>query len=272
MTDGQEQLQRRLSALMTVQNIAQELMSELDSRRLLHKILEAAIEVLEASAGSLLIWVPPNELEWAVSANPDLEAGDLETDDWLPSLNLVYQVGEANIRASYGRTLARPTFRELAPFSSFAFVGDYILTTEDILAQRTFPDTISHHSSNFDAGALPDAELFLVKDMKGPVYTCDMPYRCLTPQGVEGLLVVGLGASTHRDAMTLTRMQPDVQNQGYAAGVAAAMAAGGSLQAGLDGMSAANALLVGAMLVLAFHRNRLEAAKALDRRRLGGIR
>jgi hypothetical protein len=44
-----------------------------------------------------------------------------------------------------------------------------------------------------------------------------------------------------------------------------AVAAGGSLQAGLDGMSAANALLVGDMLVLAFHRNRLAAAKALDR-------
>ena len=67
--------------------------------------------------------------------------------------------------------------------------------------------------------------MFLVKDMKGPVYTCDMPYRCLTPQGVEGLLVTGLGASAQRDAMTLTRMQPDLQNQGYAAGMAAALAA-----------------------------------------------
>jgi hypothetical protein len=105
-------------------------------------------------------------------------------------------------------------------------VGDYILTTEDILTQRTFADTISHHKSNFDAGALPDSEMFLVKDMKGPVYTCDLPYRCLTPKGVEGLLVTGLGASTHRDAMTLTRMQPDLQNQGYAAGMAAAIAAG----------------------------------------------
>jgi len=103
-------------------------------------------------------------------------------------------------------------------------VGDYILTIEDILTGRTFPDTIAHHKSNFDAGALPDTEMFLLKDMKGPVYTCDMPYRCLTPRGVEGLLVVGLGASTQRDAMTLTRMQPDLQNQGYAAGMAAAMA------------------------------------------------
>ncbi len=44
-----------------------------------------------------------------------------------------------------------------------------------------------------------------------------------------------------------------------------AVAAGGSIQVGLDGMSAANALLVGGMLVLAFHRNRLAAKKALDR-------
>jgi hypothetical protein len=105
-------------------------------------------------------------------------------------------------------------------------ICDYTLTTEDILTKRTFPDTISHHKSNFDAGAHPDTEMFLVKDMKGPVFTCDMPYRCVTPQGLEGILVTGLGASTTRDAMTLTRMQPDLQNQGYAAGVAAAMAVG----------------------------------------------
>jgi flavin-dependent dehydrogenase len=103
-------------------------------------------------------------------------------------------------------------------------VGDYVLTTEDILTKRTFPDTISHHKSNFDAGAHPDTEMFLVKDMKGPVFTCDLPYRCVTPKGLEGILVTGLSASTTRDAMTLTRMQPDLQNQGYAVGMAAALA------------------------------------------------
>ena len=103
-------------------------------------------------------------------------------------------------------------------------VGDYVLTTMDILLHRRFPDTISHHRSNFDAGALPSSKMLYVKDMKGPVYTCDMPIRCLTPKGIEGLLVVGLGAGAERDAMTLTRMQPDLQNQGYAAGIAAAHA------------------------------------------------
>ena len=73
------------------------------------------------------------------SANPELAPGELETNDLLPSVNLVYQVGDANMRFSYGRTLARPTFRELAPFSSFAFVGDFILTGNEEL-KRTLID------------------------------------------------------------------------------------------------------------------------------------
>ena len=45
------------------------------------------------------------------------------------------------------------------------------------------------------------------------------------PKGLDGILVTGLGVSAHRDAMPVIRMQPDIQNQGYAAGLAAAMAA-----------------------------------------------
>jgi flavin-dependent dehydrogenase len=103
-------------------------------------------------------------------------------------------------------------------------VADYTLTTPDILNRRTFVDTISHHLSNFDAAAFPTSPMLLVKDMKGPAFEVDLPYRCVLPKGVDGLLVTGLGAGAERDAMTLIRMQPDVQNQGYAAGMAAAMA------------------------------------------------
>ena len=104
-------------------------------------------------------------------------------------------------------------------------VADYMLTTPDILNHRSFPDTISHHKSNFDAAAFPTSPMLLVKDMKGPTYDVDLPYRSLLPKGLDGILVTGLGAGAERDAMTLIRMQSDLQNQGYAAGVAAAMAA-----------------------------------------------
>jgi TonB-dependent receptor len=61
------------------------------------------------------------------SADSTLGAGRIEKSDVLPSLNLVYAVNERmNIRAAATRTLARPTFREIAPFASFDFdAGDF---------------------------------------------------------------------------------------------------------------------------------------------------
>lgn len=44
-------------------------------------------------------------------------------NDWLPSLNLTYTpASKINLRAAYAKTLARPEFRELAPFSYFDFL------------------------------------------------------------------------------------------------------------------------------------------------------
>lgn len=56
---------------------------------------------------------------------PDsLRRGVLDTPDWLPSVNVVYAITEdMNLRLAATRTLARPTYRELAPFQSFNFVG-----------------------------------------------------------------------------------------------------------------------------------------------------
>jgi flavin-dependent dehydrogenase len=104
-------------------------------------------------------------------------------------------------------------------------VADTMLTVPDILIGRSFPDTISQHKSNFDAAAFPTSSLLLVMDLKGPVFQVDLPYRSLLPRGLDGILVTGLGAGAERDAMTLIRMQADLQNQGYAAGAAAALAA-----------------------------------------------
>lgn len=66
--------------------------------------------------------------------------GHLKTNDWLPSAGLVYQVGEnMNLRAAYGKTLARPTFREMAPYRTFEFLGDYLYEGNADL-QRTLID------------------------------------------------------------------------------------------------------------------------------------
>lgn len=53
--------------------------------------------------------------------------GKLDESDWLPSMNVIYRLRpNMNLRLAYGKTLARPTLREMAPYASFSFVGDYI--------------------------------------------------------------------------------------------------------------------------------------------------
>jgi len=62
-----------------------------------------------------------------VSMDPNQERGEMDDQDILPSASVVFSATEAmNFRLAYGRTLARPTFRELAPYPSFDFVGDFI--------------------------------------------------------------------------------------------------------------------------------------------------
>jgi len=48
--------------------------------------------------------------------------------DWLPSVNLTYLLNEdINIRFAYSRTLARPEFREKAPFQYFDFLANELV-------------------------------------------------------------------------------------------------------------------------------------------------
>jgi TonB-dependent receptor len=59
-----------------------------------------------------------------VSEDSTKSIGRIEEQDILPSANLIYALTEnANLRISATRTLARPTFREIAPFTSFSFAG-----------------------------------------------------------------------------------------------------------------------------------------------------
>jgi len=104
--------------------------------------------------------------------------------------------------------------------------GEATLTPIDQHAGRTYPDTISVHQSNYDMYGFPVHPLYLLEaPPKERVFRCYLPYRCLLPRGLDGLLVIGIGLSAHRDAMAAVRMQADMQNLGYAAGIVAAQAA-----------------------------------------------
>ena len=103
-------------------------------------------------------------------------------------------------------------------------IGAFYVTPHDVMLERTYPDTICRTYSNFDThGQTRDPQFFIEDPPHAPMYV-NLPYRALLPKKLDGLLVTGLGMSAHRDAMPILRMVPDVQNQGYAAGVASAMA------------------------------------------------
>lgn len=103
-------------------------------------------------------------------------------------------------------------------------VGDYILSPLDMLNQRTFPDTIALSDGGlYDSHSILSHPYFTIGNWYGGITY--IPYRCLLPKGLDGILVAGLGLSAHGDTMGFIRMQRDIQNVGYAAGVAASMAA-----------------------------------------------
>ncbi len=102
-------------------------------------------------------------------------------------------------------------------------LGAFYMTPMDVMNKRTYPDVVVQTKSNFDSHGHTVCEQFFIDDPGHKEMLVNLPYRCFLPKRVDGLLVVGLGISAHRDAMPILRMQPDVQNQGYAAGVAAAM-------------------------------------------------
>ncbi len=112
-------------------------------------------------------------------------------------------------------------------------VGDVVLSYLDQVIGRTYPDSIVHSSSDYDSHGYPSLPFFALlphtdetRVMNHPAPSGDpyTPYRALLPQGLDGLLVIGLGTSMHRDAVAMMRMQKDLLNQGYAAGLAAAAA------------------------------------------------
>jgi len=105
-------------------------------------------------------------------------------------------------------------------------VGELTMSILDEINQRTYPDTIVQaRGGKYDThGYTVDPFLTVTHPDTGKLVV-NIPYRCFLPKGLDGILVAGLGLSAHRDAQPPIRMQADIQNGGYAVGVAAAMIA-----------------------------------------------
>nr|WP_318383621.1 FAD-dependent oxidoreductase [uncultured Enterobacter sp.] len=98
--------------------------------------------------------------------------------------------------------------------------GVYTLTEADLLQARTFTDVVAQTNYAIDIHS-PSGEK-TCDERKLTQY--DIPYRCMVPEGVEGLLVAGRSISTTHVALSSVRVMPTCFALGQAAGVAATLA------------------------------------------------
>lgn len=106
-------------------------------------------------------------------------------------------------------------------------MGEYVLSKDDVLNVRQFPDNIAQCSYMIDIHDHTGTQLFYVPVPEGKSY--GVPYRCLLPQGIENLLVAGRCISATQEAQGSVRVMPPSFSLGQAAGTAAALAVAGGV-------------------------------------------
>lgn len=108
--------------------------------------------------------------------------------------------------------------------------GEYVLTLEDQVLGRRFPDAAMRCRAHFDT----HAQDFANENLWAQVWTCvlgmwsepvgcEVPYRCFIPRGIDGLLIGCRALSQTRDSSQALRMQRDILQVGEVAGTAAAL-------------------------------------------------
>ncbi len=99
-------------------------------------------------------------------------------------------------------------------------VGLYTLTGDDVLQARAFEDAVARSAYPIDIHNPAGAGTTTFRLPPGASY--EIPYRCLVPAEVDGLLVAGRCISTTHEALASTRLTPTVMTLGQAAGTSAA--------------------------------------------------
>ncbi len=111
-------------------------------------------------------------------------------------------------------------------------LGDYVLTIDDYLRRATFDDEIGRYAYAIDVHAsqpaaaedkAAESPFHMLRYQRGESY--GIPYRCLTPRGLDNVLVAGRCVSVDRSVHGSIRVMPGCFITGQAAGAAAALCA-----------------------------------------------
>lgn len=136
--------------------------------------------------------------------------------------------------AAFGNAFLVSSAAVLGVRESRRVTGDYVLNVEDYMTRRTFPDDICCNRYFIDQHVLKEQrekekkgefDFDSTKRMYGEGEYHGIPYRTLTPKGLDNVLVAGRTISCDRPLQGSIRVMPVCLNVGEAAGIAAAVAA-----------------------------------------------
>ncbi|MBN1465990.1 TonB-dependent receptor [candidate division KSB1 bacterium] len=121
--------------------------------------------------------------------------GKIDTKDWLPSVNFIYTIHpDMNVRASMTRTLARPNFRELAPYASYDFSAGFTHIGNPLL-QRTLIDNYDLRWEWFTRPGEIYGLSFFYKSFQNPIeraFIVTSSNREITWENVDRAIVLGM--------------------------------------------------------------------------------
>jgi hypothetical protein len=106
-------------------------------------------------------------------------------------------------------------------------VGGYMLSGEDVLGCASFEDSIGVNGWPMESHVAGDV-IFKFPPIPESRGFNELPYRMLTPEGIDNLLVAGRCASMTHDGQSAARVSGACFAMGEAAGTAAALALGGN--------------------------------------------
>jgi TonB-dependent receptor len=135
-----------------------------------------------------------------VSAKKEIANSKINTKDFLPSLSIIYNpIQNMNFRFSYGKTLARPSFREISLFQNYEFNGgDTYIGNPDL--ERTLIDNIDLRWEWFtNPGEVLSVSLFM-KKFTNPIESkiVDAPNKVVSWTNVDEAQVYGLEFETRK--------------------------------------------------------------------------
>jgi hypothetical protein len=189
----------------------------------------AAAGDLDLPREDILFFGTPHEHEVAV--NSSRITGALGVDAW--DLTRAEMIGRRQVdRISAFLRDYVPGFSESYMVQSGTQVGvretrrilgEYVLTADDVLTARGFPDVIARGTYPIDIHDPKGRGTVLKSVPPGQAY--DIPLRCLIPRGINGIVTSGRCISGTHEAHSSYRVTPTAMATGQAAGVCAALAA-----------------------------------------------